>query len=196
MGDLARRRVLGLGLAGSVVALLGAHGAPSDDLPEETVRRGGIDEQVRIQGTIDDDDIAYIGDGTVEYVATQRGGEPVSNRTTSFVEWGDRRCGDYAARAVETHVRETLELGYGPLYTLRFGTGEPIDSELNPGVLVEYEIQTRDGEVRKEPPVGYETVVEAAPRTAAATVELDGHAYECTYPVWVQRVVRAAPVPD
>ena len=143
--------------------------------------------------TVNSDDVTYLGDGKVQIVTVVSGDEDVSAKTLPFGEWADieaRRAGSYAVGdALADRIDDDdVDLSglRGPSYApLRTVVGTPDDGSSGHGVLVEYVYTDEDGTTVAEPTIGFDRVVELAPREVTVDVELDGHVHESVVPVWV-----------
>lgn len=198
MRSLDRRGFIvgGVGLTGA--GLLGAVWLDdSDQLPEETVKRGELDRTVQQEKTVRDEHVELLDDGRVEYPTTMSGGEPVETDTLPFDEWADLHCRSAGPNRIQHFTSERHDLAANE-QTLSFTYGTPIDPGLEAGVLVEYiiRIDPSDGDtVVDRPTVSFEDIVASTPRTVATTIEFRDRTHTCTVPVWVQRVHRTPTVP-
>lgn len=198
---LSTLAVGGLTLAGCVgrpgsptAGSAGAPNAPTStptDAPETTTSRPTDDdlrgpvrgeaEPVSVERTIRDEDFEYLPErDAVRYVAKYERGTPVYS-TMSFERWGRIQSADVGAERVRAVLAESLDdmEGVGTALTNR-GEGLTITVGLNT-------TRDRDGEVIREPSVGFERVVSLTPRTVDATVWLDDREHRESVDVWVER---------
>lgn len=156
--------------------------AGSDCDPESELhpgQRGKAEATVHASATPEDDDeVEYVGDGTIRIVTGRRGEEVTSTETMPFVEWAEIWCARIAADAVFDYLEEQLAStrGIGTDYETCLITARH---------KTEYDA---DGEVYSEPDIDVDQLVAATPRTASATVEAAEHEYTRDLPVYVERV--------
>lgn len=197
---LSTLAVAGLGLAGCVgrpdappAGGAGATSAPTPtrtDATETTTSRPTADdlrgpvrgeaEPVSVERTIRDEDFEYLPEkDAVRYLARYDRGTPVYS-TMTFARWGRIQSADVGAERVREVLAASLDdmEGVGTGLTNR-GEGLTITVGLNT-------TRDRDGEVIREPSVGFEEVVSVTPRTVEATVRLADREHREAVDVWVE----------
>ncbi|WP_411964649.1 hypothetical protein [Haloferax sp. YSMS24] len=103
--------------------------------------------------------------------------------TVSFDRWASTKCANVASRATKDALVERL--GADELESISFGVSSQYTDEMSVGVVYSTHL-SRSGSIVNEPVVAFERLVEATPRSATATVTLDGApTAERTVEVWV-----------
>lgn len=179
-----RRTYLAAGGAG-VSSLLGAVLLTNPARLSPLLREGvqGRGEPVAAEETVTDDSVAYLErTDEVRYV-TARGGEgPLEHETEPFERWAERECASVGLPAVVPTVEDRLGTDFehtsgleGEWYGLVIELGYP-----------SYEAAERRRSAHGG--VGFDELVDAAPRTVRATVRLEGKTHTRDVPVLVQRI--------
>lgn len=190
---IGRRRVLRALSASAALASAGCFAVEgtdrSDGSPDETVRRGEADAVARYETTIQDDDVDYVGNGTVEIVVAQSGGDPVRTETEPFEEWAERRCLTAAQAGVWRHVKDEIGDDYDlDTSNFRFGHGAEAGAPRSNGVIVTYLVTLdHDDNVVDQPSIPFDELVDVTPESATATIKFEGQEHHCEGPVWVER---------
>lgn len=168
---------------------------PVDPDPEGPVRAENDATSTR---TVEDDENVELSEsGEVRYVAAWRhtNGEAVRNgeepperepvyETTDWERWAPIHARHAGATRAAAHAAD--ELGLGDRDGISAGTSSDIVED---GTAAVVEISTtldREGEVVSEPPVGFEELVAATPRTVAVTYVLEDREYETHVPIYVR----------
>lgn len=179
--------------------------------------RGESDADLAVREVEDDGDVEYLPDeGAIRYVAGHRYVDPPDERmddeppeeddeppekepvyeTTPAEQLAETKCLHAAAGAAAEHANDRLDADGGGLDTDAFGVGTTRDGEGHDrGAAISITtVLDRDGGVVSEPPVAFEALVQATPRTVAATYELgEGFEYTLDAPVYARySVVRQA----
>lgn len=134
-------------------------------------------------------DVEYVEEnGSVRYDSgraspTDRSGtrtEPAYS-VVPFSQWASAQCAALAASKVNSVLDERIESG---LTGVSAGVNHSSEGK---EVYVDYSTtRNRDGEVVEKPEAAFESVVEATPRTVAATVALSGETRTERYRIFVR----------
>ena len=173
--------------------------------------RGESDAEVEIREVEDDENVEYVADDAVRYVAawrhvdqaektertdeenreepngTEEDGPPEREpvfETTPFERWGETQCLSAAARAAAERANDELgtdEVGGGITATTE---GEDRAAFVSVETVLD-----RDGEVVRESDVEFEELVAATPATVEATYVLGDREYELAAPVYAEYTV-------
>ncbi len=208
-----RRRTLLVGLG--VTATAGVTGFTTGNLPGTPVDDAGTDvvrcrgDPISVERSVTDapgfdtDNIQYHPENsTVRYVKYQSGGEPVAFGTMSFERWGSTECAEAALERVRAVTAERLGteafgsgMGDPPGFRLPSGfhTWQPPAVKLHVGTVGEPDgpgssESSGSSESGSTPSISVSELADAAPRSVAATVSLDGDSYSRTVPVFARRM--------
>jgi hypothetical protein len=170
--------------------------------------RGESDAEVEIREVEDDENVEYVADDAVRYVAawrhvdqaektertdeedreepngTEEDGPPEREpvfETTPFERWGETQCLSAAARAAAERANDELgtdEVGGGITATT--------EGEDRAAFVSVETVLGRDGEVVRESDVEFEELVAATPATVEATYVLGDREYELAAPVYAE----------
>lgn len=156
--------------------------------------RGESDADVETRVVESDDDVEYLPDEhAVRYVARWRNegrgedGEPTREpeyETTPFEDWAEVECIEAAGRAAAEHAGAALGAS-----DLGSAISSGVEGEaLAAVVAVETELD-RDGEVVREPAVGFDELVAATPASVDATYVIAEETHTMDAPVYVRHSV-------
>lgn len=190
-----RRRPLLAGLA--AVTTLGASGCIGSAVPEEfeeAFTRGQAEAVPEAHREVEEKNVEYLGDGTVEIVIKRAQGEPYETITQDFDEWAERRTMRVAKGGVYRYFRELAveELDYDFHHYHGYDHGRPFDASVEPGVIVTYLGRREDSDVVTDiPPIDFDTFVEFVPATCNASIVFEGNEFDWTGPVWAKKTTTA-----
>jgi len=177
--EVNRREALGLLGVGSVAIPGGITTLKPEAIVGHPQGRGA---PVSTEQTITDEGVEYRpSSDTVRWVKYRSGGDPVAYETEPFEKWADRRCAtvgsDIVLPTIQTRVDKELQ-----------GVGKGASGEII-GLVITVHIGTtydRDGDVKSEPNVPVETLLDVTPRTVQTTIELEEREHSRSVPVFVE----------
>ncbi|WP_227134214.1 hypothetical protein [Halorubellus salinus] len=172
-------------------------GGAGDESTAPTSRgptRGESDADVETRVVESDADVEYLADEhAVRYVARWRNegrgedGEPTREpeyETTPFEDWAEIQCVEAAGRAAADHAGAALGASDVGAAISSGVAGEDLAA-----VVVVETVLDRDGEVVREPAVGFDGLVAATPASVDATYVIADEAYSMDAPVYVRHSV-------
>jgi hypothetical protein len=172
----------------------GADGDGSTTRASRGPTRGESDADVETRVVESDEDVEYLPDEhAVRYVAAWRNvgtgedGEPTREPeydTTPFEDWATIQCVEAAGRAAAEHAGSELGAS-APGY----GISNAVPGEALAAVVSIETVLDREGDVVREPAVGFEALVAATPASVDATYVIADATHTMAAPVYVRHSV-------